>query len=46
MTLMTWRFLDDEMSQLCQDWGCKRMNARGKGVPSSEVLGVELIELN
>ena len=36
------------MSQLCQGWGYKRMNARGKGlpVPSFEVLGVEPIGLN
>ena len=33
-------------SQLCQGWGDKRMNTKGEGVPSSEILDVELIELN
>ena len=34
------------LSQLHQGWGYKRMNAREGRVPSSEVIGVDLIGLN
>ena len=42
-------FLDDDdniYATVTSGWGYKRMNVRKEGVPSSKILGVELIGLN